>query len=187
MRVTIESLTDPRGFTLVEVLLAMTLLVVGVSTLASLTALATRANTAAITTTRASLLATQKMEQLRALTWGYDAAGRPIADTTTDLTMFPPGGGGAGLSVAPAGALLQNTFGYCDFLDASGTPLGAGTDPPARATFVRRWSIEPLPSNPAHALVLQVRVMRARRTPDGSARAQPDEAAFVSVMTRKGT
>ena len=170
MRVTIESLTLPRGFTLVEVLLAMTLLVVGVSTLASLV-----------------VLATQKMEQLRALTWGYDAAGRPIADTTTDLTMFPPGGSGVGLTVSPAGALRQNTFGYCDFLDASGTPVGAGTDPPARATFVRRWSIEPLPSNPANTLVLHVRVMRARRTPDASARAQPDEAAFVSVMTRKGT
>ena len=187
MRDTIESLTDPRGFTLIEVLLAMTLLVIGVSTLASLAAIATRANTAARTTTRASLLATQKMEQLRALTWGYDAAGRPIADTTTDLTAFPPGGGGVGLSVSPAGALVQNTFGYYDFLDASGTPVGDGTDPPAQATFVRRWSVEPLPSNPVNALVLHVRVMRARSTPGGNARAQPDEAAFVSVITRKGT
>jgi prepilin-type N-terminal cleavage/methylation domain-containing protein len=186
--ITIDSLLRTRGFTLVEVLVATTVLVVGVATLASLSTMATHANMAARTTTRVSLLATQKMEQLRALTWGYDALGRPTSDTTTDLTVFPPAtGNGVGLSTAPAGALSRNTAGYCDFLDAAGTPLGGGTTAPVQSEFVRRWSVDPLPSNPANALVLQVLVLRAHRPAAASARPLPDEAAYVTVMTRKGT
>jgi prepilin-type N-terminal cleavage/methylation domain-containing protein len=186
--ITLESLSRTRGFTLVEVLVATTILVVGVAMLASLSTMATHANIAARTTTRASLLATQKMEQLRALTWGYDARGQPISDTTTDLTVFPPAtGSGVGLSTAPAGALSRNTAGYCDFLDAAGTPLGGGTTVPVHSEFVRRWSVDPLPSNPANARVIQVLVLRAHRPVAASARPLPDEAAFVTVMTRKGT
>ena len=169
-------------------LVATTLLVVAIAALVSLSAIATRANAAAKATTIASLLAAQKMEQLLALTWGYDAFGRPIADTTTDLSVVPPAiGSGAGLTASPAGVLGQNTAGYCDFLDAAGTSLGGGTAPPAPSAFVRRWSIQPLSSNPANALVLQVLVMRASRTSSGPVGPLHNEAAFVTVRTRSGT
>jgi prepilin-type N-terminal cleavage/methylation domain-containing protein len=175
------------GFTLIETLVATTILVVGIAALTGLSTIAARANTAAGTATVASLLAAQKMEQFLALTWGYDALGHAVSDTTTDLTVFPPRtGSGVGLTVSPADALRLNTSGYCDFLDASGTSLGGGTTPPAQAMFVRRWSVQPLPSNPANALVLQVMVVRARRV-SATVHVLPDEAAFVSVRTRTGT
>ncbi|MBI3490544.1 MAG: prepilin-type N-terminal cleavage/methylation domain-containing protein [Acidobacteria bacterium] len=176
--------TKESGFSLLEVLVATTILVVAITALANLCALSTRANTSARTTTIASLLATQKMEQLRALTWGFDELALPLSDTTTDITVVPEkAGAGVGLSPSPAGALAQNTAGYCDFLDAMGQSLRSGTTTPATAAFVRRWSVEPLPSNPANTLVLQVLVLRALR--DASRGRQPDDVRIVSVKTRK--
>jgi type II secretory pathway pseudopilin PulG len=151
-----------HGFTLLEVLVATTVLFVGIASLAGLAMMATRANLAARTTTQAALLAAQKMEELRA-------------------------GDGAGLVNAPGDALVRNTDGYCDFLDAAGRPLGGGPSPPREAVFVRRWSIAPLPSNPATALVLHVRVLRVAPTETGQAGSTPDEALFVSVRVRAGT
>jgi len=162
-----------RGFTLLEVLVATTLLFVAVASLAGLSVMATQANAHAKTTTFAALLAARKVEELRALPWGYDALGNPRSD--------------AGLAASPSDALDRNTSGYCDFLDASGVSLGGGTSPPAQTVFVRRWSIQPLPSNPANALVLQVLVLRAHRPAAANARPLPDEAGYVTVMTRKGT
>lgn len=180
--------TEPRGFTLIEVLVATTVLVVGVVALASLAGVATRANIAARTSTFTAVLAAAKMEQLRALAWGFDALGAPISDSTTDLTVFPAtSGAGVGLGPSPPDALAHNTEGYCDFLDANGRSLGGGPVPPPQALFIRRWSIDPRPSDPANTLVLQVLVMRNRRAAGGIARMLPDEAAVVTVRTRKAT
>jgi type II secretory pathway pseudopilin PulG len=173
VRTTINRFTCSRGFTLLEVLVATTLLFVAVAALAGLSVMATQANAMAKKTTFAALIASQKMEQLRGLTWGYDALGNPRADV--------------GLTVSPADALRQNTPGYFDFLDASGSSLGEASSPPAQAVFVRRWSIQPLASNPANALVLQVRVTRVRSASSATDRLSPDEAAFVTVRTRTGT
>lgn len=176
--------TTESGFSLLEVLVATTIFAVAVAALADLCAVSTRANTSARATTVASMLAAQKMEQLRALTWGFDELARPLTDTTTDISVSPEEpGAGTGLSPSPAGALAQNTAGYCDFLDATGESLGGATVPPATAVFVRRWSVEPLPSNPANTLVLQVIVTRALR---GAVRGRlPDEARITSVKARK--
>jgi type II secretory pathway pseudopilin PulG len=159
------------GFTLLEVLVATTLLFVGVAALAGLSIMATRANTAARASTFASLLAAQKMEELRSPAWGYDALGQPRSDLTP----------------SPADALTRNTTGYCDFLDAAGRLLGGGPSPPAQAVFVRRWSIEPLPSNPANALTLQVVVTRVRTDQPGAVSVLTDEASLVTVRTRSGS
>jgi len=158
-------MTSSHGFTLLEVLVATTLLFVAVASLAGLSLMATEANAHAKTTTFAALLAARKIEELRSLPWGYDAFGNPRSDP--------------GLAASPADALKQNTSGYCDFLDASGASLGSGGSPPAQTAFVRRWSIQPLPSNPANALVLQVVVRRLR--------SGTDEASLVTVRTRTGT
>jgi hypothetical protein len=145
--------------------------------------MAARANTSARTSTLTSMLAAQKMEQLRALTWGFDEAGGPLSDTTTDLSASPERPGvSVGLSPSPAGALEQNVAGYCDFLDATGRPLGGGATPPAGALFVRRWSVEPLPAKP-NTLLLQVIVTRAVR--GGAAGSLPDATRLVSAKGRK--
>lgn len=165
-----------RGFSLLEVLIATTIVTVALAALAQLFALAVNANTAARTITVATLLAADKMEQLRSLAWGFDATGLPVADP--------------GLATSPSDALKRNTAGFCDFVDERGRLIGEATTPPPGAVYLRRWSIEPLPADPANTLVLQVQVtQRFSRTIEvGAARAQPpDEARLVTVRTRKAS
>jgi hypothetical protein len=129
-------------------------------------------------------LALQKVEQLRALSWTFDAAGTPISDTTTDTTTTPERPtGGTGLMASPPGALDDNVSGYCDFLDAAGASLGSGSSLPSGAVFVRRWSIDRLPTG--DALVIQVSVtpvVGSRHHVPGRA---TEEARLVDIKTRK--
>ena len=181
-----------RGFSLLEVLFATTMLVVGVAGLAQLFALSTRTNTSARATTFASVLAQQKMEQLRGLTWGFDTLGLPLTDTSTNIAAAVESPtGGTGLTPSPTGTLGSNTNGYVDYLDATGKSLGSGSNAPKGTVFVRRWSIEPLPTNPNNTLVLQVLVFRNgnRPTADNTVGVKrlPDEARIISVKTRKAS
>jgi prepilin-type N-terminal cleavage/methylation domain-containing protein len=179
-----------RGFSLLEVLIATTILSVSLAALAELCTMSTRANSSAKTTTYAVILAQQKMEQLRSLTWGFDAIGLPVTDTTTDTTVVPErDAGGKGLTPSPLNALLQNTDGYVDYVDNFGRTLGGGATPSDGTVYIRRWSIEPLPANPDNTVVIQVLVTRRRDRgaadiAAGVAR-QPDEARVISVKTRK--
>src|SRR5438477_928790 len=174
-----------RGFSLVEVLIAITILTASVVSLAQLFAIATRANSGARATTYASVLAQQKMEQLRGLAWGFDPQGLPFSDISTDITVIPErSNGGVGLSLSPGNALSISTAGYCDYVDAFGNSLGGGSVPPAGTVYIRRWSIEPLPADPADSLVLQVLVTTARNRSAAATRL-PNEARIVSVKTRK--
>jgi prepilin-type N-terminal cleavage/methylation domain-containing protein len=82
-----------KGFSLVEVLVAASILVVGVGSLTQLALLARRATQAADLITLAAILAQDKMEQLRAAEWPeaasagccefFDAAGRRLADSAS--------------------------------------------------------------------------------------------------------
>jgi prepilin-type N-terminal cleavage/methylation domain-containing protein len=184
MRTANSQTAHADGFSLLEVVVSVAILVVALSALAQLSAAAAHANTSARTATFATVLAAQKIEQLRALTWGFDAAGQPESDTTTDVSVVPPrANAGVGLSPSPAGSLGHNLTGYYDFLDAHGRSLGGNALVPDAALYVRRWSIEPLPSSPDNTLVLQVLVTRVRDT-DGTARIRPDEARMATLKTR---
>ena len=167
-----------RGFSLLEVLVATTIMVVGVAALAQLFVMATRANHRARTTTFAAVLAQQKMEQLRGLTWGFDAIGLPLSDPTTDLRPAELGRR-HGTRAARPGDAQQNTSGYCDFVDANGQSLGGGATPPAGTAFVRRWSIEPLPTNPNNTIVIQVRSSSEVPVPAASANTWNEESLGV--------
>ncbi len=157
-----------RGFSLLEILVAMTIVVVAVAGLAQSVGVAARANRTARSTTIAVLLASQKMERLRALSWSIDPAGAAISDPA--------------LGLSPPGTLATNTAGYCEFLDAAGNALSEGPSPaPPGTIYTRRWSIDPLPANPYNTLVLQVVVTRS---PAGAAPA-PDDVHLASVRTRK--
>jgi prepilin-type N-terminal cleavage/methylation domain-containing protein len=172
----------PRGFSLLEVVVATSILVVGVAGVAPLLVLASRANQSARNTTQASLLAQQKMEQLRALEWARDPSGGLLSDVDTDLTVaFAVGSGGSGLRPSPAGSLDRNVDGFCDFIAADGRVVGGGSVPPAGAAYVRRWSIEPLPPDADEALVLQVLVRR-----DGSLPMSPEDVRLTSIRVRGG-
>lgn len=172
-----------RGFSLVEVLVAGSLTTIATLALAQLATGSVRVNQIARSTTVATVLAIQKMEQLRALTWAIDAAGLPQSDTTTDTTVVPERPGGAGLSPSPPASLLRNTTGYCDFLDAMGRGLPAAVTPPRGTVFVRRWSIEPLPAGDALVIRVSVSPVVTDRS-TGSAR-RADEVRFLEIKTRK--
>jgi len=180
------------GFSLLEVLLATTILAVALASLAQLFTMSTQANAGAKSTTYASVLAQQKMEQLRSMTFGFDNLGLPITDTTTDITVVPEKvTGGKGLAPSPTGSLGKNTDGYFDFLDKAGNSLGGGATPPSGTAYIRRWSVEPLPTNPNNTLVFQVLVTRFRDRGAADTAVEvkrlPEEARIISVKTRKAT
>lgn len=147
------------GFSLVETLVAASLLATALVALAELLAIGIRTNLVARGNTMAAMLAQQKMEQL----WAS-----------------------ASLSASPAGVLWENRDGHVEYLDAAGTLLGMGPEPPEGTAYVRRWSVEPLPASPGTALALQVFVTR-RIDRGGGGRGvrerQPEEARFVAVKT----
>jgi prepilin-type N-terminal cleavage/methylation domain-containing protein len=183
-----------RGFSLVEVLVAMGLLTVVSLGVAQLFALSTRANVIAKGQTSTTAMAQQKLEQLRGLTWGFDLAGQglPLSDTTTNVSVDPPAHNGSGLNPSPTDSLEQNTVGFVDFLDGAGTWVGTGSNPPASAVYIRRWSIQPLPTNPNNTLVIQVLVTpvvsEATRTESAFTRTRMSgDALLVTVRTRKAS
>jgi prepilin-type N-terminal cleavage/methylation domain-containing protein len=125
---------NARGFSLLETLVAVSIVAVALTALAHLFVISVQANADARRATFASVLAAQKMEQLRGL--------------------------GADLSPQASGSLSQNVAGLCDFLDEYGRSLAAGLTPPSGTVYIRRWSIESLASGPADTLLIQVVVIR---------------------------
>jgi len=151
---------DDRGNTLLEVVTALAVFSAALLVLAQLFSMASRSNRAAREVTYAAVLGAQKMEQLRGALWAYDSAGGPLTDTTSDFSCVPEQpSGGTGLLPSPSSALSENTPGFVDYLDESGRWIGAGSTPPPQAVYVRRWSIEPLPADPADSIALQVLVV----------------------------
>jgi prepilin-type N-terminal cleavage/methylation domain-containing protein len=152
------------GFTLVEVLIALTLLAGSLLVVAQLLSVAARAGDASRETTVATTLAAQKVEQLRSLARGMSPDGTSVDDVESDVAEWPNRpSGGAGLAVSPPGTLADNTPGYVDYLDEAGRWVGSGGSPPGRAVFARRWSIEPAAAALPGALVLRVAVWRRAR------------------------
>lgn len=149
-----------RGFSLIEVIVALALLLAVVLGLAQVFQYSARANRQAHQLTLASVLARQKLEQLRGLAWTFDASGARISDMQTNTAAMPElASGGSGLQASPPGALDTNTSGYCDFLDVHGRIVGGGSSVPGDAAWVRRWAIQPLADDPLDTLVLQVRLL----------------------------
>jgi len=186
-----EFSSSNRGFSLVEVTIALGILTVVSLGVAQLFAVSTRANLVAKGRTSATALAEQRMEQLRSLTWGFDSEGLglPVSDTTSNLTVYPPTQNGTGLNPSPSAALETNTPGFFDYLDAN----GAWVPSAETAAYVRRWAIRPLPTNPNNTLVLQVLVaplgdeLVRQANATGPRKRLPGDALLTSVKTRKAS
>jgi hypothetical protein len=162
---------------------------------AQMFALSTEKNLASKHQVSTTTMATQKMEQLRGLTFSYDASGLglPVTDTTTNLTLCSPDATGAGLNPSPSGVLDANTAGFVDFLDARGNCVNANgsTSAPSGSIYTRRWAVQPLPTNPNNTLVLSVVVTPTaketlrRAAVSGTRTRLPEDAMLVTVRTRK--
>jgi len=180
------------GFTLIEVLVAMTLMVIICLGVAPLFAIAVRDARTARMQTIAVILAASKLEQLRSLTWAYETrpAMTPIlrTDVTTNLSGALPTSDGAGLAESPPDTLDANTPPYVDYLDAYGAWKGTGPDPAAGAQFIRRWAVHRDPLDPERSVVLQVLVVsvaeeRVRRR--GGSRVWNGRDALVATMVTR--
>jgi hypothetical protein len=181
---------DEAGSSLVEAIVAVGLLASALASLAQMLGICIASNRSARAGSDATVLAQQKIEQLRGLAWGVDVTGAPMSDLSTNTTLpveMPIGG--TGLSLSPGNTLTSNTNGWVDYVDRSGNVLGGGTEILAGAAYVRRWVVEPLPSNPSDAIVIRVLVTPTGRRDGGNLRSsatrRPDEARIVSIKTRK--
>ncbi|MEP7308507.1 MAG: prepilin-type N-terminal cleavage/methylation domain-containing protein [Acidobacteriota bacterium] len=152
-----SSWTMQRGFSLVEVVVAMGITTTAALAVAQLSIMSVRANRVARSTTSATVLALQKLEQLQSAEW-------------TELIASPPE------------VLGRNTGGFFDVLDANGGTLAAETAAPAGAVFVRRWSLDLLSSG--DALVIQVVVAPVGRATSSVVGRGPEEARLVAIKTR---
>jgi prepilin-type N-terminal cleavage/methylation domain-containing protein len=177
-----------RGFTLLEVLIALLLVVVIASSVAALFLGVMLATDNARHETSATALASQKLEELRSLTWTF-AGGLAMSDTTTDLSTSPATSGGQGLNNSPPGTLAASTPGYVDYLDARGRWVGTGPALPSAALYIRRWSIDALAADP-DTLLIQVLVTTARRdlaaaAAGGMRRRRHGDALIATLRTRR--
>lgn len=160
--------TSHSGFTLVEVLVAMLIVVAIATSVARLTAVALLQARGARDALHATMIAAQKIEQARAsvagLAWGTGS---------------------------PAGALDASLPGFADYLDAAGVRLGgAGSAVPPGAVYVRRWSLTALPVAPASAAVLRVFVTTVARDASraaggGSWPRHPSDVLLVTIIARR--
>jgi type II secretory pathway pseudopilin PulG len=178
-----------QGFTLVEVLVSATIFIVASAGIAQLTAVAIARADTSRARTATSLLAAQKMEQLRSLIWMREESGAAQSDTSTDVSRDPFASGGHGLAPSPAGTLEGNVDGYVDFLDASGRWVGAGTTPPAEAVYVRRWAVLPLSIDPLNSRVLivlasTIQQEHALARHSGPRPRLPADSVLISLRTR---
>jgi len=177
------------GFSLLEVTIAVCIMAGALVTLGQMLGISVANNRTAQSLTYATVLAEQKVEQLRGLSWGFDNVGLSVTDTTTDTAApieMPTGG--TGLSASPAGTLTRNTDGWVDYVDRSGNVLGGGSSPPPKTAYIRRWAIEPLATSPGNMITIQVLVTtpgRASADAAGPLNQWPDGARLVSVKTRK--
>jgi prepilin-type N-terminal cleavage/methylation domain-containing protein len=189
-----EFISNSRGFSLIEVVVAIGLLTAVSLGVAQLFAASTRSNLVARGNTITTALAEQKMEQIRSLTWGFDqdGLGLPVTDTTTNLSVWPLAQNGPGLNPSPTDSLEANKTGYFDYVDAHGNWVGNGATAPGSAVYVRRWCIVPLPTNPNNTLVIQVLVSPlaneiARKETDFTRTRMAGDALLISVKTRKAS
>ena len=128
-------LKSDRGTTLVETLIATSLMLVLIVGLLSLVALATAyTENHGHLEARTTEYAQDKMEQLVSLAY---------SDAVTDTTVFPAvvTGVGTGLAIGGGVNTAAPVNGYVDWLAYDGTLLGGGAAQPATWFYERVWQI----------------------------------------------
>ena len=185
MRTPVRRLNS-AGFALLEVLITAGLVIAVAAGASHILAIAVRASHSARVRTMASMLAAEKIEQLRSLAWSHVTTSGPAisisaSDFTTDVSINPATDSGPGLLPSPPGTLEANVASYVDYVDGAGRWVGGGGSPPPSAVYIRRWAVRPLAGDPENILVFQVIV--TTRVPAGVT--SPDAARLVSIEARK--
>ena len=149
-----------EGFTLVEVLVAMTLLAIAMVGLGGLVVVSALSTRVARIHTWTTMLAADKLDHLQ---------------TTPDLE----------LSTSPNDSLARDRPGFVDYLDAAGRVAAS----PASSVFVRRWKTQPLPADPFGSWILQVLVTIKRSSVPAASPVRvgrwPGDAFIASLRTKR--
>ena len=150
---------NERGFTLIEVMVAIVILTVGLLSFAQMMVLATSANTLSGRMTSCSALAKEQLERLKA------APFFTVAPTVRNPLLVA--GGDVNTTVA----------GYSQFYDADGLPSAAGA-----AQFETRWLVtDVLTGMPLQMVQIQMRCLAAAGDQDQFA--VIGEARFTTFRT----
>ena len=173
---------------LVEALVATLILTTGLLTMAELVRVAAATNVVARNRTLAGILAEQKIEQLRALAWEFDAGGIPVSYMSTDTTVLPESpSGGTGLQSSP-GSLRQNSVGFVDHLDGGGRLLVAACSrrrPPSTRADGRLNRTRRVAALLARFQVLVTSIRNPGCADQGAVTRLPGEARLVTLKVRK--
>jgi prepilin-type N-terminal cleavage/methylation domain-containing protein len=171
-----------RGFSLIEVLVAVGLVCIAVLGGVQLVVAAMQAMSAARAQNLAVSLASARLEELRGLRFEFDDTGVPVTDLGTDLSTAVPTASGSGL--AAGGSIQTSVTRYVDHLDRLGQWVGNSASPPPQAAYTRRWSLTPS-AHAFDALVAEVAVFpTAASLTGGSASGVPGSARFVTLLAR---
>ncbi|MEO8678844.1 MAG: hypothetical protein ABI665_07350 [Vicinamibacterales bacterium] len=154
------------GFTLLETIIATSVLVTVLAGVAQLLILGTRLASSSGRHAHAVMSAQAKIEDLRARRFGYDAEGDPVTDPV--------------LTPSPAGSLYADAGGYSEALDDGAEVIPAGDE--RQRTFTRRWAVAPLDRLSPEVLAIEVCVFREPATGAPLAAA---EACVATIRTRQ--
>ena len=158
-----SSLTSARGFTLVETLVATSILITALAGIAQLFVLGMHLTRGASASGGALIAAQQKLEGLRALAFTYDDGGTAVT--------------AAELATSPATSLDEDIDGNVDWVDDD----AQSSDRPEGAAFVRRWRVSSIDGS-ADALAIEVCVFKPPPTAAGHLSA---EACLSAIRTRQ--
>lgn len=128
-------MTTQRGFSLIEVVFALSILLIVALGLVPLGVLATsQTENQGHLAARVTEYAQDKLEQLMALAF---------ADSISDTRVFPAAAtGGSGLTVGGSSDPAAPVNLYVDYLDINGTLVAGVGGPPANWFYARAWRIE---------------------------------------------
>ena len=135
MKTMVRNLADDAGTSLVETLIALSILATAIAGLLGMvTTTAKLTEDQGHLAARATEYAQDKMEQLVALTYG---------DASSNTAVFPATtAGGTGLAIGGSSDPAAPVGGYVDWLDVSGNLLGVnGTAAPAGWFYKRVWRV----------------------------------------------
>ena len=158
-----RSIKSPRGFTLIETLVATGILVTALAGVAQLFILSSHLTRQANTAGAALMAAQDKLEILTSLPFDYDAAGNPVTDTV--------------MEVSPASSLDEDSEPHVDWINSSGEIAM-----PDEAVFVRRWRVTSIASGVPDAVAVEVCVFRL---PADHVNARAADACLSTVRTRQ--
>lgn len=137
---TTRTRASERGTTLVEAVVAASLLLTLAGGVAYLFLLTHRFALAAEQMTIAVAAATSRLETLMAVPWAYDLAGGEPEASALDLS--------------PPDVLDRNVAGFSDLVDATGTPVDGDSD--VQPAFARRWALLPLNGDASSSRAIEV-------------------------------